>query len=177
MAGTESTGTASRASLDAALIRSRQLAPRVDLPALMAVCETNYWRLRKLLLPEFPKFVSGDVFLFALPALDTKQERRLRLQIVERCPYTTTLELAEVISDDTASRWGLSPQLTVRIYHDARSAEVLSFQRQRHFYGHYDYPNPQMRQRDEKFQLNSLLAEWLNHCLSYGYRIGGQTGN
>jgi uncharacterized protein YqiB (DUF1249 family) len=170
MAGIEPTRTANHSSLDAALYHSRKSAYQVDLSALMAVCEINYWRLRKILLPEFPKFASGDVFLFALPTPDLLRERRLRLQITERCPYTTTLELSEVISDGNASRWGLSPQLTVRIYHDARAAEVLAFQRQRHFSGRYDYPNPQMRQRDEKFQLNSLLAEWLHHCLQFGYR-------
>jgi uncharacterized protein YqiB (DUF1249 family) len=171
MAGTESTKTANPASLDAILYRSRKAAYRVDLQSLMAICETNYWRLRKLLLPEFPKFACGDVFLFALPTPDPSIERRLRLHILERCPYTTTLELSEVSCDGTASRWGLSPQLTVRIYHDARTAEVLAFQQQKHFFGRYDYPNPQMRQRDEKFQLNSLLADWLNHCLSYSYRV------
>jgi uncharacterized protein len=145
-------------------------AYQVDLCALMAICETNYWRLRKLLLPEFPKFTSGDVFLFSLPSPNRIDERRLRLQIVERCPYTTTLELSEIVTDDHVSRWGLSPQLTVRIYHDAKTAEVTSFQQQRNFFGRYEYPNAQMRQQDEKFQLNNLLAEWLHHCIQYGYR-------
>jgi len=154
------------------LVASRHKHKRyqVDLGALMAACETNYWRLRKLLLPEFPHFACGEVIVFALPALNRQSERYLRLRIVERCTYTTTLELSEVISDDNASRWGLSPQLAVRIYHDAKTAEVIAFQHQRHFHGHYEYPNPQMRQQDEKFQLNSLLAEWLHHCLQYGYR-------
>lgn len=172
MARIELPPTANRAALDAVLYKARKATSyQVDLPALMAICETNYWRLRKLLLPEFPKFACGEVFLYSLPALDRQTERQLRMQIIERCPYTTTLELTEILTDSNLSRWGLSPQLTVRIYHDARTAEVLAFQQQKHFFGRYDYPNPQMRQRDEKFQLNSLLAEWLNHCLSFGYRI------
>jgi uncharacterized protein YqiB (DUF1249 family) len=145
-------------------------AYQVDLCALMAICETNYWRLRKLLLPEFPGFKSGDVFVFSLPSPGRPDERRLRLQITERSPYTTTLELNEIISDRRISRWGLSPQLTVRIYHDAKTAEVISFQQQKNFFGRYEYPNAQMRQQDEKFQLNSLLAEWLHHCIQFGYR-------
>lgn len=149
-----------------------KLAYRVDLCALMAICETNYWRLRKLLLPEFPKFSAGDVFVFSLPSPGGNTERRLRLKILERSPYTTTLELTEVVSDAEMSRWGLSPQLTARIYHDAKTAEVLTFQKQKNFFGRYEYPNAQMRQQDEKFQLNSLLAEWLNHCLQFGYRQG-----
>jgi uncharacterized protein YqiB (DUF1249 family) len=145
-------------------------AYQVDLSALMAICETNYWRLRKLLLPEFPKFSNGDVFVFSLPLPGSVHERLLRLKILERSPYTTTLELMEVVSDQRVSRWGMSPQLTVRIYHDAKTAEVLTFQQQKNFFGRYEYPNAQMRQQDEKFQLNSLLAEWLNYCLQFGYR-------
>lgn len=148
----------------------RKKAYQVDLCALMAICETNYWRLRKLLLPEFPKFMNGDVFIFSLPSPNNLDERHLRLKIIERCPYTTTLELNEIVSDDKISRWGLSPQLTVRIYHDAKTAEVISFQQQKNFFGRYEYPNAQMRQQDEKFQLNSLLAEWLHHCIQFGYR-------
>lgn len=151
-------------------IAKRKQNYQVDLAALMAICETNYWRLQKLLLPEFPKFSCGDVFVFSLPSPNRMDERHLRLHIVERCPYTTTLELSEIVTDDAVSRWGLSPQLTVRVYHDAKSAEVISFQKQRNFFGRYEYPNPQMRQQDEKFQLNSLLAEWLHHCLQFGYR-------
>jgi len=150
-------------------------AYRVDLSALMAVCETNYWRLRKLLLPEFPRFTNGDVFVFSLPSPGRSEERLLRLKILERSPYTTTLELNEIISDKSLSRWGLSPQLTVRIYHDAKTAEVISFQQQKNFFGRYDYPNAQMRQQDEKFQLNNLLAEWLHHCIQFGYRANHVT--
>ena len=154
------------------IVSKQHKAYQVDLCALMAVCETNYWRLRKLLLPEFPKFANGDVFVFSLPSPGRQQERLLRLTILERSPYTTTLELMEVVSDGQVSRWGLSPQLTARIYHDAKTAEVLTFQQQKNFFGRYHYPNAQMRQQDEKFQLNSLLAEWLNHCLQFGYRTG-----
>lgn len=153
----------------------RKKAYQVDLCALMAVCETNYWRLRKLLLPEFPKFTNGDVFVYSLPSPGCGEERLLRLKILERSPYTTTLELTEVLSDTQLSRWGLSPQLTARIYHDAKTAEVLVFQQQKNFFGRYEYPNAQMRQQDEKFQLNSLLAEWLNHCLQFGYRKSYQS--
>jgi uncharacterized protein YqiB (DUF1249 family) len=142
---------------------------QVDLSALMAVCETNYWRLRKLLLPIFPEFKRGAEFYFAIPSAEG--ERHLLLRVLERCTYTTTLDFVEVDDSERLSdkhRWGLSPQLTVRIYHDAKTSEVIAFQGQRHFLGRYAYPNPLMRQRDEKLQLNNLLADWLNHCLYYG---------
>lgn len=154
----------------------RKKAYLVDLSALMAICETNYWRLRKMLLPIFPDLENNAKFIFSLPASKTHLERCFCLHVIERCPYTTTLEFSELRLGCTESevhdmRWGLSPQFTVRIYHDAKSAEVLSFQKQKNFFGRYQYPNALMRQQDEKFQLNSLLAEWLNHCLTYGYRV------
>jgi len=150
-------------------------AYQVDLSALMAICETNYWRLRKLLLPIFPDLENNAKFLFSIPLAGTDVQRRLCMHVIERCPYTTTLEFSELKADEDdmgvfQNPWGLSPQLTVRIYHDAKTAEVISFQQQKNFLGRYEYPNALMRQQDEKFQLNNLLAEWLNHCLTYGYK-------
>ena len=146
---------------------------RVDLAGLMAICETNYWRLRKLLLPVFPRLKANSEFLFVLPAFSKHSDRTFSLTVQECCPYTTTISFREIegSGQGDAKCWGISPQLTVRIYHDARSAEVVAFQGQRFFLGRYPYPNPQMRQRDEKFQLNQLLADWLNHCLGHGYRL------
>jgi len=151
---------------------------RVDLSALMAVCETNYWRLRKLLLPIFPEFKPGAEFYFAIPAATAGAERHLLLRVLERCVYTTTLDFVEVSEHGDSlvkPDWGLSPRITVRIYHDAKTSEVIAFQGQRHFQGRYEYPNPLMRQRDEKLQLNNLLADWLNHCLYHGYPAGKQS--
>ena len=56
----------------------------------------------------------------------------------------------------------------VTIYHDARSAEVVSYQAQNRFHGSYEYPNSRMRQRDEKVQLNRFLSEFLTLCLEHG---------
>ena len=143
---------------------------QVDLSALMATCETNYWRLRKLLLPAFPELMLGQKFYFSIPAGAKHPERTLLLQVVESSVYTSTLEFSEISVGELAGKqWGLSPRLTIRIYHDAKTSEVTGFQGQRHFLGRYEYPNPLMRARDEKWQLNSLLADWLNHCLHYGY--------
>lgn len=141
---------------------------QADFTALVAVCEINYWRLRKLLLPVFPSFREGAAFVLRMPGLSPGTERQFLLQVTERSPYTSTLEFSEI--PENLSPWGLSPRLVVRIYHDARTSEVISFQGQRHFLGRYEYPNALMRQRDEKLQLNNLLADWLNHCLQQGYR-------
>ena len=60
------------------------------------------------------------------------------------------------------------PQMLVRIYHDANTAEVVAYQNHRHFKASYPVPNSHMYQVDEKDQLNRFLTEWLNLCLQKG---------
>ena len=60
------------------------------------------------------------------------------------------------------------PRMEIRIYHDVRMAEVISFANNHRFNGVYTYPNPQMRQPDEKHQINTFFADWLQHCLEHG---------
>ena len=67
--------------------------------------------------------------------------------------------------------WSSSADFSLRIYHDARMAEVVSFNRHRNLRVSYDYPNQRMYQRDEKTQLNLFLGEWLSHCLEYGHTL------
>jgi len=59
--------------------------------------------------------------------------------------------------------------LTVRVYHDAAMAEVISCYRERHIAAVNDYPNRFMHHPDEKVQVNSFLADWLDYCLRFGH--------
>ena len=88
----------------------------------------------------------------------------MRIEVLERAPYTTLLRMVQVPD----SAWKQRLDLTVRLYHDARSAEVVEYQGKRHFRATYDYPNAQMRLPDEKAQLNRFLGEYLAHCLQHG---------
>lgn len=140
----------------AAMISARRRY-RVDLAADQATCEANYARLLRL-LPE-----AGDSAGFGVGV-----GVELHLQVTERCRYTDTLTLRQ-------SGFGLAalaPQLTVRIYHDARLAEVTAFADRRRVQPLYDYPNPAMHQPDEKAQWNRFLGEWLSHCLQHGFSLG-----
>ena len=55
--------------------------------------------------------------------------------------------------------------LTVRVYHDLRTTEVVEFQNQRHFDSIYGYPNSAMRLPNEKEQVNVFLGEVLLFCI------------
>jgi uncharacterized protein YqiB (DUF1249 family) len=137
-----------------------------DLKKMAAACEGNFIRLNKL-MPDFELgyeksfFISGD-----LPTESSEYEARIHLKVIESFPYTSTIE---VVQRGLCPDWIQPPCMLVRIYHDARSAEVTSYQNQKRIQGTYQYPNPQMRMPDEKAQLNQFLAEWLTHCLKYGH--------
>ena len=137
-----------------------------DLKKMAAACEGNYMRLSKLM----PNFEQGfeRSFLITGDQGDSLSPRQAKiyLKVTESFPYTSTIEVTQ---KGLCSDWVQPPSMIVRLYHDARSAEVTSYQDQKRIQGKYEYPNPQMRLPDEKVQLNQFLAEWLTHCLKYGH--------
>jgi len=62
----------------------------------------------------------------------------------------------------------LRPKMVIRMYHDARMAEVISNQDIRQVKPRYDYPNVHMHLPDEKQQINQFLKEWLQLSLKLG---------
>lgn len=136
---------------------------KVDLIAHMAECDANYARLHQLI----PELFDRDERSVSL-TLPHAEARTLRFRVRERCPYTTTLL---VDFPGPGGDWHPmlpAPRLEVRLYHDARTAEVTSYQGADRFLGRYDYPNPSMRHPDEKVQLNRFLGEYLALCLEHG---------
>lgn len=136
---------------------------RVDLLELQAACEANYLRLMRL-LPQM--HTSQDARRVAMSQGD-RLLGVLVLQVLENRPYTSTLR----ITQEHCLPWLPVPQMEVRVYHDARMAEVICAENTRRFRGIYAYPNAQMHQPDEKTQLNLFLGEWLGHCLACGHEL------
>lgn len=128
---------------------------RVDLAELHALCEANYARLLRL----FPDYEQANSREFAVGTA------RVRLEVVERCRYTTIFHLHQQHAEE---RWLGSLRIEVRAYHDAGMLEVGMFQSHRRIAVRYQYPNAQMFQQDEKAQQNRFLADWLEHCLHNG---------
>jgi uncharacterized protein YqiB (DUF1249 family) len=121
---------------------------------LLAVCDANYGRLLKLL----PDCDTEDLHY----KFDVSPSLSYQIKIVECCRYTTSIEMRQ-IPDNSPSY--MQPSMLVRLYHDARMAEVLSFQHIGQIKASYRYPNHQMLHRNEKEQMNIFLAEWLCFCL------------
>ena len=133
----------------------------IDLPAHMAECDANYLRLMKL----FPSLRDDDVSVFGVVVGDNPYQ--VHIEVQERGPYTTLIRLTQL----PKAPWSTRPALTVRLYHDARSAEVVEYQRGGHFRAVYDYPNRDMRLPDEKAQVNRFLGEFLSMCLTHGVSV------
>ena len=145
----------------------------------MACCEANYFRLLGL-----------------FPDLHKKDQRRIGLSVVgdaevvlcvlERTTYTTLLSIAQRQIDTVDAvgtrsertdksvtvRWFKPPMLTVRLYHDAQIAEVITYGSNRGVRPKNAYPNQHMFQPDEKRQWNDFLEELLVLCRQHGYAVG-----
>lgn len=138
------------------MFKARKQQFKLDLVELHALCEANYARLLRL----FPDYETANQREFRVgPAL-------VRLEVLERCRYTTMFRLHQQQAHD---RWLGSLRVDVRAYHDAAMLEVGSFQSNHRIKPRYQYPNAAMYQEDEKFQQNRFLADWLEHCLGNGH--------
>lgn len=146
---------------------------RVNLPLQMAECEANYARLKKLLPDMLGPNALANGRDFAVSCVE--QTWLHTVCIVERSPYTTTLQLTQTSNQKSPSvkhsSWLQMPRLTVRMYHDAELAEVLAWEGHRRLRPRYAYPNQAMYQCDEKLQINQFLGEWLTLCLSQGHGV------
>ncbi|OPX56200.1 hypothetical protein SAMN02745127_00712 [Oceanospirillum multiglobuliferum] len=134
-----------------------------ELKRQMAECDANYLRLMRLL----PDLERCEHWQFAISD-ESVDLGVLNINVTERSRYTTLLRIYQ---QDPWGEWLDQPELSVRLYHDARMAEVVGYQKQRHFEGRYLYPNPKMRQPDEKLQINLFLGEWLAHLQQYGHSV------
>lgn len=130
-----------------------------DLPEQNALSEANFLRLEKLL---------GDMDLphYRFHWYDLESRVQMEVAVIERFKFTSTLVLTK--SNPALPGPMRNVQLTIRMYHDARMAEVVSWENSRQLSGVYPYPNERMYQVDEKAQANLYLSEWLTHLLRHG---------
>ena len=133
---------------------------KVDLKRFLAECEANYHSLCKLIPDD-----DADQFSLQLPG---HGERRFHLNVLERTAYTSLVEIFQSAAVDE-KEWMQMPRLKVRLYHDARLAEVVAFEGVHRVKPRNRYPNYRMHQPDEKAQWNHFLADWLGIAMRYGY--------
>jgi|TARA_B110000971_G_scaffold116483_1_gene119412 hypothetical protein len=148
------------------LIANIRAQYKIDLHGYMADGDANYARLLKL----FPKIDEADQRKIYVCSAG---KHILRFQVLERTPYTTLIKLDEetgtYVPCKRLDSWLKLPLLKLRLYHDAKMAEVVSCDGVRHIRPRYEYLNKNRYQPDEKAQWNQFLSEWLAHCLEFGY--------
>lgn len=133
--------------------------PAKNFAGLMELYECNYIRLRNLVpdVDEIPDYVISRI----PGVLD------LHLRVVERCKFTTTLNLTYHFHDPE----GVfpAPDMQVRLYHDAQVGEVISCGRRRgkrHAVYHRMFHSYTLV---EKWRMNRFLQKWLGYCLMQGH--------
>ena len=127
--------------------------------SLMELYEQNYLLVR-LLAPEL-RSMSSECFLSHVPGA-----MPLEISNIVHSRYTTTFNLTYRFSESSKHRSSREPDLTIRLYHDARSCEVMS--------GLLPEGRLEVRRtRDlgEGKRLNRFLHKWLSYCLRQGHRF------
>lgn len=134
--------------------RVRLVRPR-SFAGLMTLYESNHIRLRQLL---------GN--LRRLPAVAVSSSGRdmnLHLRVLERCRYTTVLHMTYLFGQD--GKPAAEPDLSLRVYHDARLAEAVSCaDTPRHAFIRAHW-RPAASEMQHRWALNILLNKWLEFCL------------
>ncbi|MEM0910912.1 MAG: DUF1249 domain-containing protein [Pseudomonadota bacterium] len=123
------------------------------LPSILALCERNYYSLLRLL----PDCDSVDLSY----SFEINGQLTYKIVIIETTRYTSTVQMSQIAGNTPTF---LRPVMMIRLYHDAKVAEVLEIQRIKRLQPSYEYPNIKMHQRNEKFMTNLFLAEWLDFC-------------
>ena len=124
---------------------------------LMTLYESNYIRLGWLVrdprrLPDRAlSVVEGD--------------SPLELAVVERARYTTTATLSYLFEEQGATL--RDPGLELRVYHDARLAEVTAVGPARAGLARIQSQLP--RSADGRWSVNMLLNKWLEYCADCGH--------
>lgn len=140
---------------------------RPNLSNLMSLCDVNYMMLLRLLADK--ETVGDERYFFISDFLS------YRIVINEVTRYTSLITMTQD-SSIGGRELGcgkalidlLRPKMVIRLYHDARMAEVISNQDIKQVKPRYDYPNHAMHLPDEKQQINMFLKEWLQLSLQLG---------
>ncbi|GIX21398.1 MAG: hypothetical protein KatS3mg121_0181 [Gammaproteobacteria bacterium] len=140
--------------------------PSPSFDGLMGLYELNYIRLRRL-LPDWGT-VGAQAVSVSPRGLD------LHYQLLERCPYTLTAALTYCFPRPDGGTL-CAPDLRIRVYLDARLAEVMSGALHRHG-PRLDVSSLPPVDLDQgalaaRWRLNRFLYRWLNFCLKQGHRF------
>jgi uncharacterized protein YqiB (DUF1249 family) len=152
--------------LDHLCITSWRARP-VSFVSLMSLYESNYLRLRAL-VGDVKRHIAGRQVSAVAGDCD------LHFEVLEHAPYTSMVRLTYVFEDSQGAV--ADPDLELRVYHDARLAEVGACGRwiRHESLDHVRAGIP--AQLGERWLRNVLLNKWLDYCLERGHAFPAATG-
>ncbi|ASJ95564.1 MULTISPECIES: DUF1249 domain-containing protein [Shewanella] len=136
-------------------LNKRKQDYQVNVSRFLALCSRNYFNILRWLPANCEQGecwqVEGDFGC-------------LEVRLLENTQYTQLVEISRTLD---MVQYVDTPKVVVRVYHDAKLAEVLTSRQIYRLRPVYDYPNIRMYHRDEKYQVNAFLEELLmidNHA-------------
>ena len=134
---------------------------RKSLNDLISLYEINYLKLIKLFpIQELEKDIN-----FIIPEGVNNSE--IKITIDRNSRHTSKLPLYKSNTIEHIK----DMEMEIFVYHDARLAEVRRFNGKRQFWLRNKYPNKNMLTKDEKFQWNIFLSEFLTYSQMHGLSI------
>jgi uncharacterized protein YqiB (DUF1249 family) len=157
----------SATTADSKIPASGRARPR-SFVALMGLYESNHIRLG---------WLAGDLRRSGLAGQGAARRSSvphdcdLYLSVLELAPYTSTLNLTYLIADESTP--GAAPQaipdMTLRVYHDARLVEALAWSPVHVHAGLRELRCAAERELDQRWARNMMLNKWLDYCLERGH--------
>ncbi len=129
---------------------------------LMGMHGENYHRLVRLFAPQ--RLAAGTYLSSVDDHLD------VRLQVIEHHPYTIDIELTYCLQDPESG--GLMPSAHIRMYRDARMAEVLHYHADRRLERALGPLPPARTVFERRVRKSSFLNRWLEYLAEQGHSIG-----
>ena len=141
--------------------REKYINSQRGLNQLLRLYERNYRKLVNF----FPMAETDGKIEYLIPEGNYNSE--IKISCKNLSLHTSILEVKKSKSisliDDT--------EIEIYLYHDAKLAEVRKFNGKKQFWLRNKYPNKNMLSKDEKFQWNFFLEEFLTHTKLYGLSI------
>ena len=134
---------------------------RKSLNDLISLYEINYLKIIKL----FPIQKLENNLYFIIPEGVNNSE--IRVSVDKNSRHTSKLTLYK----SNNIRHVTDMQMEIFLYHDAKLAEVKRFNGKSQFWLRNRYPNKNMLSKDEKFQWNIFLSEFLTYSKLHGLSI------
>mgnify|MGYP001102317774 CR=1 FL=1 len=124
--------------------------------------QTEIFRQLQILMP-------GDYALYDSFQSQVPGSPLLKMDVLERHPYTHFLRLTYQFEKDEQHE--IAPDAHIRLYNDARMAEVTSFNADQGFNRsiHPWYPGQPLLQRS--WHQNRALDKWLGYLLHQGHNV------